>query len=76
MSCTNCQQTDKEKYGFILENNGLYMTIVKEIKTCCAVKVKLLNFTAGNVTYKAFDNNKEYTVNRSDFMKSSWRIFE
>ena len=35
--CPNCYG-DLKRYGFTLEIGGVYMTMVKEIKTCCAVK--------------------------------------
>lgn len=73
--CPNCHK-DKIKYGFILEKGGTYMTMVKDIKTCCAVKVKLIDFNASEVKFIAEDNNKEYTKTRKDFMTSSWRVFE
>lgn len=72
--CPNCQN-DKAKYGFILERDGIYMTMVKEIKTCCAVKVKLIDYNASEVTFVAEDNNKTYTKTRKDFMTSSWRVY-
>ena len=72
--CPNCQN-DKAKYGFTLEDGGKYMTMVKEIKTCCAVKVKLISHSASEVTFVAEDNNKTYTKTRKDFMTSSWRVY-
>ena len=71
--CPNCQH-DKQKYGFILEKDGVYMTMVKDIKTCCAVKVKLTNYTASEVKFIAEENHKEYTKSRKDFMTSSWQL--
>lgn len=71
--CPNCQH-DKQKYGFSLEKEGIYMTMVKDIKTCCAVKVKLLNYTASEVKFIAEENHKEYTKSRKDFMTSSWQL--
>ena len=76
MSCPNCpnRQSDKQKYGFSLEKEGIYMTMVKDIKTCCAVKVKLLSFNALEVKFIAEENHKEYTKDRKDFMTSSWQL--
>jgi len=71
--CPNCQN-DKAKYGFTLERDGIYMTIVKEIKTCCAVKVKLIDYNASEVKFEAEDNHKIYTKQRTDFMTSSWQL--
>ena len=79
--CPNCF-SDKKKYGFILEKDGIYMTMVKEIKSCCAVKVKLLEYTASEVK---FITEEEYriekdiskitrTKSRKDFMTSSWQL--
>lgn len=71
--CPNCHN-DKAKYGFILERGGIYMTMVKEIKTCCAVKVKLIDYNASEVKFEAEDNHKIYTKQRTDFMTSSWQL--
>lgn len=70
--CPNCRN-DRAVYGFTLENGKIYMTKVKEIKTCCAVKVKLISHTASEVTFEAEENHKIYTKTRTDFMKSSWQ---
>jgi hypothetical protein len=48
--------------------------MVKDIKTCCAVKVKLLSFNALEVKFIAEENHKEYTKARKDFMTSSWQL--
>ena len=50
------------------------MTMVKEIKTCCAVKVKLIDYNASEVKFEAEDNHKIYTKQRTDFMTSSWQL--
>ena len=71
--CPNCYG-DLKRYGFTLEVDGVYMTMVKEIKTCCAVKVKVTKFNTTEVTFIAEDNDKTYTKSRKDFMTSSWRL--
>ena len=71
--CPNCYG-DLKRYGFTLEVGGVYMTMVKDIKTCCAVKVKLLSYTASEVKFIAEENHKEYTKSRKDFMTSSWQL--
>lgn len=72
--CPNCRN-DKAVYGFTLEDGKFYMTMVKEIKICCAVKVKLISHTASEVTFEAVENHKIYTKTRKDFMTSSWRVY-
>lgn len=71
--CHNCYG-DLKRYGFTLEVGGVYMTMVKEIKTCCAVKVKLIDYNASEVKFEAEDNHKIYTKQRTDFMTSSWQL--
>jgi hypothetical protein len=79
--CPNCY-SDLKKYGFILEKNGVYMTMVKEIKSCCAIKVRVISFDSSEVK---FYTEEEYrtendiskitrTKSRKDFMTSSWQL--
>lgn len=72
--CPNCpqkQQNDYFKYGFTLMNGAIYWTKIPEVKQCCAIKVKLIDHTASNVTMEY--EGKTYIKSRKDFMESSWR---
>ncbi len=69
--CERLNRSDYERYGFVLSDNCYYWTIIKEVKTCCPVKVKLEKHTATDVIVSYGD--KQYTKKRGDFMKSSWR---
>lgn len=70
--CPNCRN-DRAVYGFTLEDGGIYMTKVKEVKVCCAVKVRLISHTASEVTFEVEGKDGVYKKTRKDFMTSSWR---
>ena len=74
MSCPNCHgfpQNDQMKYGFTLNRGATYWTKIPEVKTCCPIKVTLVDYTNSSVTVEF--NEKQYTKSRKDFMESSWR---
>lgn len=73
MPCPHCPtpQSDQMKYGFTLNRGAVYWTKINEVKTCCAVKVTLIDYTNATVTVEC--EGKQYTKQRKDFMESSWR---
>ncbi len=73
MACPECE-AQKLIYGFALEKNGEYMTKVPEVKKCCAVKVKVYDYDSLTVYFTC--NGKQYTMNKKEFMKSSWRVYD
>lgn len=72
--CPACDRRDYDKYGFILQDGSNYYTQDKTIRTCCAVKVKLLSHDSGIIRYEY--NGKEYTRPYKEFMTSSWRDYD
>lgn len=73
MACPECE-AQKLIYGFALEKNQYYMTKVPEIKQCCAVKVKVVDYDSLTVYFTC--NDKQYQMIKKDFMKSSWRVYD
>lgn len=75
--CPECEKRNRNdlmKYGFNLVEGGYYWTIIPQIKTCCPVKVQLVESTYKSVTVEV--NGKNYTKDRTEFMKSSWRDYD
>lgn len=75
MSCPNCGNL-KEKFGFVLESNAYYMTMIPEVKNCCPVKVYVTEHNSRNVTMICDIDKKEYTKSVHDFYRSSWRLYD
>lgn len=72
--CPECERrnrSDLAKYGFSLHDGYNYWTIIKEVRSCCAIKVQLESHDATSVTVSY--NGNLYTKDRGEFMKSSWR---
>lgn len=69
--CPKNNQTDLQKYGFTLYTGGKYWTIIKEIKSCCPIKVILVDHNVNTVTVEV--DGKQFTKTRKEFMESSWR---
>lgn len=72
--CEKRRKTDLEKYGFNIVEGAYYWTKIPEIKDCCPVKVQLVGSTSNTVTITI--NNKTYTKDRTEFLKSSWRDYD
>lgn len=75
--CPECEKrnrTDLEKYGFNIVEGSYYWTKITEIKDCCPVKVKMVRSTSNTVTVEI--NNKTYSMDRTEFLKSSWRDYD
>lgn len=73
MACPNCTGLES-LYGFHLERNTFYMTMVKEIKTCCPSKVYVTEITAMDVIFTC--EGKTFRMNKKEFYKSSWRLYD
>lgn len=72
--CPECEYKnyqDYSKYGFTLHTGYNYWTKIEEVKKCCAIKVQLVSYDSMNVIVEY--NGTNYTLNRNNFMKSSWR---
>lgn len=69
--CPKHEQSDLYRYGFTLCNGAIYWTIIKEIKTCCPIKVTLIDHTTSNVTVEV--NGQRFTKAKKEFMETSWR---
>lgn len=72
--CPACDKRDFDKYGFVLEDGQYYMTTDKTIKSCCAVKVKLISHSNATIVYEY--EGKTYSKTYKDFMISSWRDYD
>ena len=72
--CERLYQSEKEKYGFNIVDGHYYWTKIPEVKTCCPVKVQVVESTSRTVTVTV--NGKTFTKDRTDFLKSSWRDYE
>lgn len=75
--CPECEKRNKSdynKYGFNIVKDAKYWTIIKEVKTCCPVKVTLVDYNSTNVILEI--DGKQYTKQRDEFMKTSWRDYE
>lgn len=73
MSCPECE-AEKAVYGFVLKKNCEYMTKLKEIRTCCPVKVKVIDFDS--LTVKMTYRDKEFIMPKKQFMTTSWRVYD
>lgn len=73
MACPECE-AQRSKYGFALEDGNFYMTKVPEVKACCPVKVYVERHNATQVFFTC--ENKEYVMEKTLFMKSSWRLYD
>lgn len=72
--CEQLHHLDELKYGFTLYKNEYYWTKITEIKQCCPIKVKLIDYTSTNV-YVEY-NGKQYIKPRKEFMENSWRVID
>lgn len=73
MSCPVCEEYRKE-YGFVLETDAYFMTMVPEVKTCCPVKVYVTYFDSTSVKFTC--NGKEYEKPTKQFYRESWKVYE
>lgn len=72
--CERLYQSEKEKFGFTIIDGYYYWTNVPEVKTCCPVKVQVVESTSRTVTITV--DGKTFTKDRTDFLRSSWRDYD
>lgn len=72
--CPECEYREKMEYGFNLVDGVNYYTMLKEIKSCCAIKVTLISHRADHIVFEY--NGKQYEKSYKDFMTSSWRDYD
>ena len=79
--CPECEKRnirEFDKYGFNIVKDGKYWTLVKEVKSCCPIKVKVIDAMSNKVSFIVVDDSskKVYTKDRIDFLTSSWRDYD
>lgn len=75
--CPECERLHKsefERYGFNILEGCYYWTKIPEVKACCPVKVMVTKSTSRTVTVTV--NDKTFTKDRTEFLKSSWRDYD
>ena len=75
--CPECEKrnrSDYEKYGIAIVEGSYYWTKIPEVRTCCPVKVLMVESTAKTVTVSI--NGKTFVRDRTEFLKSSWRDYD
>lgn len=75
--CPECERrniSEKERFGFNIVDGYYYWTKIPEVRTCCPVKVQVVESTSKTVTVTI--DGKTFVKDRLDFLKSSWRDYD
>lgn len=70
--CNGCGSTRK-RYGYDLESNHYYMTVIEDVRSCCPLKVFVYSVSRQEVLFRY--EGKEYKKSRDEFLGSSWRVY-